>query len=126
MGKEVYFVAPDGCSRRSVSDHVQQLTAAGYPCHEDADEWGHCAVFDGLESTLNFTVEDGAAVFVTIENGGHERPARIVRRGRASVRRGGLGDGTGYLPRWLVGLPHRAPGPDETPRAPPGPSPTGR
>ncbi|SIO17317.1 hypothetical protein SAMN05444166_2820 [Singulisphaera sp. GP187] len=67
MGGEAYFVAPDACPRRSVSDHVQQLTATGYPCREEADEWGHWVVFDGLESTLNFTVEEGVAVFATFE-----------------------------------------------------------
>jgi hypothetical protein len=67
MGVEAYFVAPDAGPRRPVDDYVKRLTRAGYPCREEADEWGHWVVFDGLESTLNFTVEDGAAAFVTFD-----------------------------------------------------------
>ena len=46
---------------------MPSLTAAGYPCREEADEWGHRVVFVGWESILNFTVEDDAAVFVTFD-----------------------------------------------------------
>jgi hypothetical protein len=60
-------VLPDDGPRRPVGDYVRRLAEAGYPCREQPDEYGHWVVFDALESILNFSVEDDAAVFVTFE-----------------------------------------------------------
>jgi hypothetical protein len=43
------------------------MTDLGLRCQEQPDEWGHWVVFDGKESTLNFSVEDGAAIFATFD-----------------------------------------------------------
>ncbi len=67
MSMEAQFVLPDDGPRRPVGDYVRRLTEAGYPCHEESDEYGLFVVFDGLESILVVSVEDGAAVFVTFE-----------------------------------------------------------
>jgi hypothetical protein len=67
MSIEAQFVLPADSPRRPVGDYVRRLTEAGYPCREEPDEYGHWLVFDGLESRLIFSVEDGAAVFVTFE-----------------------------------------------------------
>src|SRR5690349_19975894 len=64
---EAYFCILSDGPRRPVSDYVRLLTEAGYACHEQPDEWGYWVVFDGMESTLNFSVEDGAAGFVTFD-----------------------------------------------------------
>jgi hypothetical protein len=70
MAVEAYFTIPDGGPRRPVADYVRLLTAAGCPCREEPDEYGHWVVFDGRESTLNFSVEGGAAVFATFDMAG--------------------------------------------------------
>jgi hypothetical protein len=67
MGVEAPFALPDDGPRRPISEYVRRLTQAGYPCHEQPDPYGHWVIFDGLESSLNFSVEDGAAVFATFE-----------------------------------------------------------
>jgi hypothetical protein len=67
MSIEAQFVLPGDGPRRPVGEYVRRLAEAGYPCREEPDEFGHWIVFDGLESTLNVSVEDGAAVFVTFE-----------------------------------------------------------
>jgi len=67
MGMEAYFSILDDGPRRPVSDYMRLLTEAGYPCREQPDQYGHWVVFDGMESTLNFSVEDGAALFVTFD-----------------------------------------------------------
>src|SRR5579885_2013459 len=67
MSIEAQFVLPDDGPRRPVGEYVRLLTEAGYPCREQPDPHGHWVVFDGQEFTLNFSVEDGAAVFVTLE-----------------------------------------------------------
>jgi hypothetical protein len=77
MGIEGYFCILDGGPRRPVSDYVRLLTEAGYPCREQPDEVGHWVLFDGLESTLNFSVEDGAAVFVTFDTY-HDDPLDFI------------------------------------------------
>lgn len=65
---EIYLVPREGNPRATVADIVQRLTSAGLPCREEPDEWGHWVVFDGRESTLNFSVDEGgAAVFVTLD-----------------------------------------------------------
>ena len=67
MGVEAYFATPDDGPRWTVAEFVRQLTVMGYPCREVPDVWGHWVMFDGGDSTLNFSVEDGAAVFVTFD-----------------------------------------------------------
>jgi predicted DNA-binding transcriptional regulator YafY len=67
MGAEAYFAILDDGPRRPVADYVQQLVSAGLPCREEPDEFGHWVVLEGRESTLNFTVEEDAAVFVTFD-----------------------------------------------------------
>jgi hypothetical protein len=67
MSIEAQFVLPEDVPRRPVGEFVGRLAKAGYPCREEPDEFGHWIVFDGLDSTLNLSVEDGAAVFVTFE-----------------------------------------------------------
>jgi hypothetical protein len=67
MGIEAYFAIPDDGPRRPVGDYVRRLAEAGFPCREQPDEWGHWIVFDGLDATLNVSVEDGAAIFVTLD-----------------------------------------------------------
>ena len=54
-------------ARAGRSANTSALREAGYSCREEPDEYGHWVIFDGLESTLNFSVEDGAAVFATFE-----------------------------------------------------------
>ncbi len=77
MGSELYFTAPEKGLRRPVGDYVQRLTEAGYLCHEEADEWGHWVVFDGFDSTLNFSIENSAATFATLEMS-TEDPAELL------------------------------------------------
>jgi hypothetical protein len=67
VGAEAYFAILDDGPRRRVDEYVRRLTKAGYPCREQPDEYGHWVVFDGRESTLNFSVEDGVAVFATFD-----------------------------------------------------------
>jgi hypothetical protein len=74
MSAEAYFSILDDGPRRPVSDYVRRLTEAGFRCHEQPDEYGHWVVFDGKESTLNFSVEEGAAVFVTFDMSGGDPP----------------------------------------------------
>jgi hypothetical protein len=76
---EAYFAIPDDGPQRPVSHYVMLLTEAGCPCHEEADDTGHWVVFDDLESTLNFSIVDGAAVFVTFDMH-HADPPELVHK----------------------------------------------
>ena len=67
MSEGMYFCILDDGPRRPVSDYERRLTEGGYHCREQPDEYRYRVVFDGKESTLNFAVEDGAAVFVTFD-----------------------------------------------------------
>ena len=67
MGIEAYFAVMDDTPRRPVAAYLQRLREAGCGCQEQPDEYGHWVVFEGKQSTLNFSVEDGAAVFVTFD-----------------------------------------------------------
>jgi hypothetical protein len=88
MSIEAQFVLSDDGPRRPIGDYVRRLTEAGYPCHEESDEYGLWIVFDGLESTLVVSVEDGAAVFVTFEMH-HDDPVEAIEAiGRVFVEAG--------------------------------------
>jgi hypothetical protein len=67
VGIEAQCVLPDDGPRRPIGDYIRRLTDAGFPCHEESDEGGHWIVFDGLQSSLVVSIEDGAVVFVTFE-----------------------------------------------------------
>ncbi|MDG3006847.1 hypothetical protein [Paludisphaera mucosa] len=67
MGTEAYYSRSAEASDRTVADLVGLLTAAGYPCCEEADEWGRRVAFEGFESYLDLTVEDEAVVFATFD-----------------------------------------------------------
>ncbi len=88
MSIEAPFLLPDDGPRRPVGEYVRQLTEAGYPCREEPDEFAHWIVFDGLESTLNVSVEDGAAVFVTFEMSLSDPAEAIEGIGRVFARAG--------------------------------------
>jgi hypothetical protein len=64
---EAYFVVSEEGPRRPVSHYVDLLRQRGYACHEEPDEWGHWVVFGDRNSTLNFTLNEGNAVFVAFD-----------------------------------------------------------
>ena len=74
MGAESYSAILEDGPRWPIEKYVQILTESGCPCREEPDEWGNWVIFDGRESTLNFSVEDGAAVFVTFEMDSDDPP----------------------------------------------------
>ena len=67
MGVEAFFAAREGGIRRPLADYARMLINAGHRCLEEPDQWGRWLVFPGHESALNFSVEDGAAVFATFD-----------------------------------------------------------
>lgn len=74
MSIEAYFAAPEGGTRQSVTEFVRLLSAVGCPCKERPDEWGHWVLFDGRESTLNFSISNGAATFATFDMASDDPP----------------------------------------------------
>jgi hypothetical protein len=60
MAYELYIYSPSGAPQ-SVTPYavVAAFIAAGLPCTEQPDEFGHWLVLDGVESALNLTIKDG-------------------------------------------------------------------
>lgn len=66
MGVEIYIWRPDEDPGQPLGDYLRRLTEAGYPCREEADEWGQYIVFEGRESVLIVSLDDeGALCFAT-------------------------------------------------------------
>jgi|SRR5688572_11692978 len=59
MAYELYIYPPEDAPHKLTTQAVvAAFVAAGLPCTEQPDEFGHWLVLDGFESALDLTVED--------------------------------------------------------------------
>ena len=60
MAYELHIYPPEG-ETLSVTPQsvVTAFASAGLPCTEQPDQYGHWLVFDGVESALDLTINDG-------------------------------------------------------------------
>jgi len=60
MGYEIYIWPKDDNKTTPLDVLVNAFNAAGLSTTVEPDEFGHCLVFTGHESSLNLEVKDGA------------------------------------------------------------------
>jgi len=64
MAYELYIYPPEGVPQNLTPQAVAAaFVAAGLPCIEQPDQFGHWLVLEGIESTLDLTVKDGIVTF---------------------------------------------------------------
>ena len=60
MAYELYIYLPNGAPQAvTLQTVIGAFAAAGLPCAEQPDPFGHWLVLDGIESALNLTIRDG-------------------------------------------------------------------
>ena len=59
MGYELYIFPPEGAPQTMTTQTVvAAFAAAGLQCTEQPDEFGHWLVIEGIESSLDVTIQD--------------------------------------------------------------------